>query len=145
MKKASEEIHELNPLDVGGYARFTPFAKQPSYPDAVVRLAATDYPTDALVSLLSDKSPKVRTLALELLFRKQDPQLLPVVYRLMEDSGITFEHIVLTVGEYAKAFLSAFGVEDDFEKFWTTHRDRATGTAGCMRKCCGRIEGGCRQ
>jgi len=140
LQKAAQEIHELDPLDIGGYPRFTPFAKQASYPDAVVRLAATNYPTDALVSLLPDKSPKVRTLALELLFRKQDPQLLPIVHRLVEDSAITFEHIVqynfrangppdwkrepLKVGAYAQAFLNSFGVEGDFEKFWATHKDR---------------------
>lgn len=145
LEKAARQIDVLQPLTVGGYPAWVPPGRKvPAYEPAVVRLAGSDYPAASLVSLLADPSPRVRTLALELLFRKQDPKLLPAIFEHLSDGGNTFEHIVeynfrangppdsrrdtQTVGDFAKAILGRFGFygkPDQFGEFWAARKDRS--------------------
>jgi hypothetical protein len=141
LEKEVTQLSELQPLEVGTYPEVTLSATSLSYQRPAVRLAASNYPTSPLVSLLSDESPRIRTLALELLFRKQDPQLLPTIYRHVSDSGITFEHAVYsnfrangppdsrrasqTVGDFAKAMVNFFGVRGNFDEYWAARKDRS--------------------
>jgi hypothetical protein len=140
LEKGANQIDDLQPLTVGSYPGVPANVAAQPYQSAVVRLAGSDYPASSLISLLSDTSPRVRTLALELLFRKQDPQFLPPIFEHASDPGITFEHIVLynfrangppdsrresqTVSDFAKAMLSFFGVRGDFSEFWNARKDR---------------------
>ena len=48
------------------------------------------YPTSDLEALTKHRDPRVRTLALACLFYKDDPQLLPLIFKLVDDTGPTF-------------------------------------------------------
>jgi hypothetical protein len=107
----------------------------------LLRVAESNYSSARLISLLSDPSPRVRTVALELLFRKQDPQLLPYIFERSSDHEITFDHLVYynyrangppdskrdsqTVADFANAMLRFWGVHGDFREFWAARKGHA--------------------
>src|SRR5665213_230767 len=61
-----------------------------SYQNAISSLTGANYTVSDLTQLLSDPSPRVRTLAMALLFDKDEPQLLPEIVALSGDSAPTF-------------------------------------------------------
>jgi hypothetical protein len=90
---AAHKIDVLEPLAIGNYPMGPRSATEASQ-SAAARIAATNYASSFLTALLSDPSAKIRTLALELLFRKQDPQLLPKIFEHATDEDVSFEHVV---------------------------------------------------
>jgi len=112
-------------------------------------LLSSDIVRTSLLHLLEHKNPKVRTLALAALARKNDPKLLPDLAALMADREKTFpriqpvHHIALqfnreippppleeqTVGAVAKEIvglwlLAANYQPKDFAAYWATRKDR---------------------
>jgi hypothetical protein len=136
----ASKIDMLAPLTLGNYGLpRSPYLMELPAPD-LRRLAASDFSSVELIYTLEDPSPRVRTLALELLFRKEDPHLLPYIFKLTADGGITFENweyydfsanaptkkrrVAQTVGDFAKAMLNFYGVRGDFEPYWVARKDR---------------------
>lgn len=139
LETGAREIDLLAPLELGSYGfRSSPFLPTPSA--SVQRLARSDYPTSELLPLLSDLSPRIRVLALELLFRKEDPSLLPEMVRLRSDSAPTFDRLEFygfrdngppssrrapqTVGDFATAVADFYGVRGDFTGYWAARKNR---------------------
>jgi len=60
------------------------------YNRLVARLRAVDASVDELVGLLGHKEAKVRTLAIAVLFAKEDPSVLPHIADIANDSAQTF-------------------------------------------------------
>lgn len=141
LEKAAEQIDLLDPLSIGNAPATSPDVALAPNQAAGIRLAGSNYSASSLISLLSDPSPQVRTLALELLFRKQDPQFLPYIFERSSDNVNTFEHLVYygfrangppasrrdpqTVADFAKASLGFFGVRGDFREFWAARKSRS--------------------
>ena len=133
LQNAAARIDLLEPLAIGNH----PEAPGGASPEA--QLANSDYPAATLTELLSDPAPRVRTLALELLFRKRRPQFLPLIAGLTADSGATFEHLVMfnfhangppdskrepqTVAAFATRMLDFYGVRGSFPEFWTARKE----------------------
>ena len=141
LEKAADQIDLLDPLSIGNAPAISPDEARAPYQPARFRMTGTNYSASSLISLLSDTSPRVRTLALELLFRKQDAQFLPYIFEHASDNEDTFEHLVYynfrdngppnskrapqSVADFAKAMLGFFGVRGDFREFWTARKDRS--------------------
>lgn len=111
------------------------------------RLIEADYSSDVLVGLLGDPRPQVRTLAIALIFSKEDPKLLTPVARLFSDTSSTFPVLLPTanadpratatqsVGDVAKQMLGKYmlaaGMKEwraptfgDWATYDSRHRDR---------------------
>ncbi len=145
--EAASELQSLEPLDIwqnmpGGQAG----ADDVNAADRRVldRLAISNYSSGSLISLLDDPSPRVRTLALALLFDKEDPQLLPYIATRLTDETQTF--VVLqqlsaiigpppvpraqTVADFARALLRMYvrrvsGEEPSFDNYWEARKNRS--------------------
>jgi len=88
--------------------------------DVWSRLIIANYSSDLLADLLRDARPRVRSLAMGLLYDKQDPKLLMPVARMLSDSAETFPVLQLTdnadprftapqsVGSFAGALLGTY-------------------------------------
>jgi hypothetical protein len=138
--KAAGEIDLLAPLTLWSTMPPVDERLDPRIQSPQMRLAMSDYPEPALKSLLNDPSARVRTLALELLFKRQDPQLLPDIYAKTTDNEPTFETIEFydfsdnlppksrrmpqTVGDFAKAMAAFYGVRGDFSEYWAARKER---------------------
>ncbi len=85
------------------------------------RLAASNYSSASLIQLLMDPSPRVRTLAAVLLFKKEDPQLIPAIESLATDITASFPALVQwsaiiappkarlqTVADFTRAFVGSY-------------------------------------
>ncbi len=118
-----------------------------TYGNGLPGLVEANYDVDRLVQLLDDIRPAVRTLALALLFSKEDPNLLTHIARHLGDTARTFPVLLptanadptrtapQTVGDVAKAMLGAYmlaaGMKewrdpqlDDWLAYSTSHRNR---------------------
>src|SRR5262249_11838344 len=129
LEAAAAQIDLIAPLDLGNYVVTSSPATATSQ-TALSRLWNSDYSTAELRSLLADPSPRIRVLALELLFSKQDPQLLPDIVRHTTDNERTFDRLEYydyrangppssrrasqTVADFAKAMANFYGVRGDF-------------------------------
>lgn len=138
LRDAATRIDLLEPLAIGNDPG-GPGTPIPPSGSAEGQLANSDYPAAALADLLSDPSPRIRTLALELLFRKRRPQFLPLIAGLAGDNDTSFEHIVLfnfrangppdskrepqSVAAFATRMLSFYGVRGSFPEFWAARKD----------------------
>lgn len=118
------------------------------YRRTLAGLVEGKYDSEYLIQLLYDPQPRVRTLAMALLFQKDDPKLLAYVSQLLDDSAETFPVPTLTailldpmptspqtVGEVAKAmvgvYMRAAGMKEwrapgseAWTAYQTTHRSR---------------------
>ncbi|MBI2679406.1 MAG: hypothetical protein HYX25_00180 [Candidatus Solibacter usitatus] len=140
LQAEAERIDLLAPLELGNYGwvpKRDVFGRDRTFLES---LAASSYSTSDLLPLLSDPSPRIRVLALELLFRKEDPRLLPVMYRLTSDTERTFDRVeyfnlrangppdkrraAQTVADFAKAIAAFYGVSGEFDRFWAARKDR---------------------
>lgn len=126
---------------------YLPKTEREKYQKLIVGLRSAKLEGGDLVTLLKHKSPKVRTLALALLFDLEDPKMLPHIFSLMRDRAPTFPAPLFvgnedggkmpqlteqTVGEIAYHFVSFYvrqaerGNDDRaFEDYWELRKDRA--------------------
>jgi hypothetical protein len=135
----ADQIDVLAPLELGNYGRIHSAIPIPSR-EPLSRLVNSNYSTSELTALLSDPSPRIRVLALELLFRKQDPQLLPEIVAHTTDNEGTFDGLEFydfsdnlpsrsrrapqTVAAFANAMAAFYGVRGDFAQFWDARKNR---------------------
>lgn len=116
-------------------------------------LKAADYTLVEITAMTKHRDPRVRTLALVLLARRNDPKLLPLVMTLTRDTARTFPaHLMVahtfgidpgipqkdqTVGEVAEAIVRFYiepagyaygssydGECPDFDQYWQIRKDR---------------------
>ena len=127
--------------------RFNPREDLEAHNKIVADLFARLDSFDDLVPLLKHADPKVRTLAIAALNRKEDPKLLPLLVPLCDDTAATFPHPGLvamipgmekditplepqTVADLPKAilkqYLTAAGYDSakDFDAYWRVRKDR---------------------
>jgi hypothetical protein len=117
------------------------------------QILGTHHQTDSIRQLIKHKDPKVRTLAMVALFKRYDPQLLPVIHTLVGDNAATLAAIRhtpnsplvpydggvhppkqdQTVGSFAMQLLNIYlrqvGMRidpdhDDFEAYWKPRAKR---------------------
>jgi hypothetical protein len=110
------------------------------YRQTLSGLIEANYTVSDLVGALSDPQPPVRTLAMALLFQKEDPKLLTEISFLINDNAQTFPCLApvdnipaemptrpQTVGEIAQAMIrmytNAAGLED-WNSYQRTHTGR---------------------
>jgi len=153
-KRAASEIRYFGPGDF--LFGFREVRRQPrENADSVQRFAAMlankQFPVATLIGLLSDSSPRVRTLAIAALFSKGDPKLLPHLLPLVDDGADSFLDIVptanfimpnashsniptkkQTVGNFASAAITFYldgsgfyyGLRD-FDAYWDQRKNRS--------------------
>jgi len=122
---------------------------QPDYRAVLEPLRDANWPAADLLPLLQDANPKIRTLAIALLYAREDPQLLPRILPLARDTAPTFPRRRLeaftiarppavhtdpqTVGDFVRQILAfylepagySFGRNPGWEQYWQTHQGRA--------------------
>ena len=99
-------------------------------------LVESNYDSDRLVQLLDDTRPAVRTLALALLFSKEDPKFRPThIARHLGDTARTFPVLLptvnadptriapQTVGDVVKAMLGAYMLAAGMKEWRDPHLD----------------------
>ena len=111
-----------------------------NYKRTLSSLIEANYPAGDLIAVAGDPQPAVRTLAIALLFQKEDPKLLFEIFLRINDTAQTLPTLQLvdfmpvplltrpqTVGEAARAMIDAYihsaGVID-FDSYQRSHHSR---------------------